>query len=312
MNSSLDPNKFSNPDITLDGSPRGKVQFNKLDTLWINTGTQCNLTCENCYIESSPTNDHLQYITWPEVKKFLDEIKNDSLQTKQIGFTGGEPFLNPHFIEILEKTLQEDFEVLILTNAYRVIDRYKEKLLTLKNNFPNKMTFRVSLDHHTLEVHEKERGKNTFIKTIENIKWLFSNGFQVGIAGRSLIQEDIKEATNSYIDLLGKENITINFDDPTLFTIFPEMQANKDVPEITEKCFDILSINPNHIMCSNSRMVVRKKGRNKPTVLACTLLAYQEEFEMGESLAESFKTVKLNHPFCAQFCILGGASCSAD
>ena len=46
-------------------------------------------------------------------------------------------------------------------------------------------------------------------------------------------------------------------------------------------------------------------------VLACTLLPYSEEFELGHSLEEAEKDVALNHPHCAKFCVLGGASCSA-
>ncbi|MDZ7826085.1 MAG: hypothetical protein U5R48_08865 [Gammaproteobacteria bacterium] len=54
---------FVDPERTLDGSQRARVALRKLETLWFNTGTQCNLTCENCYIESSPTNDALVYLS---------------------------------------------------------------------------------------------------------------------------------------------------------------------------------------------------------------------------------------------------------
>ncbi len=39
-----------------------------LETLWFNTGTLCNVTCRNCYIESSPRNDRLAYLTRDEVR----------------------------------------------------------------------------------------------------------------------------------------------------------------------------------------------------------------------------------------------------
>jgi hypothetical protein len=57
-------------------------------------------------------------------------------------------------------------------------------------------------------------------------------------------------------------------------------------------------------------MVVRRKGADAPAVLACTLLAYDEAFELGGSLLEAARPVALNHPHCARFCVLGGASCS--
>ena len=48
----LDPAKFRDPSVTADGSVRAVVALGRLNTLWINTGTLCNLTCANCYIES--------------------------------------------------------------------------------------------------------------------------------------------------------------------------------------------------------------------------------------------------------------------
>ena len=63
-------------------------------------------------------------------------------------------------------------------------------------------------------------------------------------------------------------------------------------------------------MCASSRMVVKRKGADAPAVLACTLLAYDEQFELGQTLREASKPVPLNHPHCAKFCVLGGAACS--
>ena len=82
-------NKFSDPFITSDGSTRASVALNQLQTLWFNTGTLCNLACANCYIESTPTNDRLEYISLTEVEGFLDEIRAQALGTREIGLTGG-------------------------------------------------------------------------------------------------------------------------------------------------------------------------------------------------------------------------------
>ena len=65
--SSLDPRKFQNPFVTAKGEKRAQVKLKALETLWFNTGTLCNLTCQHCYIESSPKNDRLVYLTAAEV-----------------------------------------------------------------------------------------------------------------------------------------------------------------------------------------------------------------------------------------------------
>src|SRR5260370_6301874 len=53
---------------------RSQVALRALNTLWFNTGTLCNLTCQHCYIESSPKNDRLAYLSAAEVGRYLDEI----------------------------------------------------------------------------------------------------------------------------------------------------------------------------------------------------------------------------------------------
>jgi hypothetical protein len=56
--------------------------------------------------------------------------------------------------------------------------------------------------------------------------------------------------------------------------------------------------------------VVKRKGEERPDVVACTLLPYDPNFSLGPTLAGAGGKVMLNHPHCARFCVLGGASCS--
>ena len=60
--------KFEHPDWTAKGERRASVPLIELETLWINTGSLCNITCRNCYIDSSPTNDRLVYLSASEVR----------------------------------------------------------------------------------------------------------------------------------------------------------------------------------------------------------------------------------------------------
>ena len=94
--------------------------------------------------------------------------------------------------------------------------------------------------------------------------------------------------------------------------ILPEMEPGADPPEITPACWSILNVSPDGIMCANARMVVRRKESVRPAVLACTLLPYDERFELGPTLKDASKPVYLAHKYCATFCVLGGASCGAS
>ena len=59
-------------------------------------------------------------------------------------------------------------------------------------------------------------------------------------------------------------------------------------------------------------MVIKRKGSADPLVVPCTLLPYDSKFELGYDLRDSSKSVSLNHPHCAKFCVLGGASCGVE
>ena len=307
----LDPRKFRDPDVTATGERRASVAFAALETLWINTGTLCNLTCSNCYIESSPWNDRLVYITEAEVAGYLDEIERDGLGTDEIGLTGGEPFMNPDIIAMLEDCLRRGFRTLVLTNAMRPMLKRKAALNDLNQRYGDRLVMRVSVDHYGPALHELERGKHAWRRMIEGTDWLAANGFNLHVAGRTFWGESETELREGYARLFAERGLPIDAFDPVELVLFPEMDAEADVPEITERCWGILDVKPETMMCATSRMVIKRKGADHPVVVSCTLLPYDSAFELGRTLAEAQRAVKLNHPHCARFCVLGGASCSA-
>lgn len=301
--------KFDHPLLTAKGEPRARVGLTALETLWFNTGTLCNIACHNCYIESSPKNDRLAYLPLADVKAYLDEIRAGKHSVKMIGFTGGEPFMNRDMIPILEETLGRGFEALVLTNAMRPMMRRREALKRLHEAHGRLLRFRVSLDDHRPAIHDAERGEGSFRLAMEGLRFLSASGFQIEIAGRRLGAEPESAARAGYRDLFRQEGVDVDCDDPVQLVIFPEMSPDADPPEITEACWGILNKSPADVMCANSRMVVRRKGAAHPAVVACTLIAYDERFELGRTLAEASKPVALNHRYCATFCVLGGAAC---
>ena len=304
--------KFQDPYNTLSGDERACVKFDSLKTLWVNTGTLCNIECANCYIESGPRNDRLAYIKASELRPFLNEIEQDLLGTSEIGFTGGEPFMNRDIILMLEDVLSRDFKALVLTNAMRPMQNRKKELLGLKHLFGENLKIRVSVDHYLPEKHEQERGKGSWKTMIEGLKFLSTEGFKVDVAGRTPWQENEEDMRSGYSALFAENKILIDAHDPVSLTLFPEMDENIDVPEITTACWEILGVAPENMMCANSRMLVKRKHEKKPVLIACTLLPYDKQFEMGNTISESLKAVWLNHPYCASFCVLGGGACSAN
>ncbi len=305
-----DPHKFQDPFVTAAGERRARVAHQSLDTLWFNTGTLCNLTCRHCYIESSPKNDRLAYLSAAEIGEYLDEIASLRLGTSLIGFTGGEPFMNPALPAMLELTLARGFRVLVLTNAMKPMHKMKPALLALGRRFGERLQIRVSIDHYGRGVHEAERGRRSWQPTIDGLRWLAENGFALSVASRLLSGESEAEIRRGFAALFAELGIAIDADDPAALTVFPEMDETTDVPEITEACWGILGKSPREVMCATSRMVVKFNGTARPTIIACTLLPYDPRFDLGPTLEGALGSVALNHPHCAKFCVLGGGACS--
>ena len=305
-----DGRKFADPDVTADGKTRASVPLVALRTLWFNTGTLCNLTCANCYIESSPSNDRLAYLECADVTGYLDQITELGLATQEIGFTGGEPFMNPSIIALLTASLERGYRTLVLTNAMPVMTRHADALLTLRARYGAKFVLRVSIDHYRRELHEEERGHHTWLPTLRGLKWLADNGFAINVAGRLRWGDGEAAMRDGFASLFSAEGIALNAADPIELVIFPEMDAAASVPEITTECWGILHKSPGDVMCASSRMVVRRKGDATPTIASCTLLPYEAQFDLGNRLDGALGPVKLNHPHCAKFCVLGGGRCS--
>jgi molybdenum cofactor biosynthesis enzyme MoaA len=299
--------KFNNLKLTADGKARAFIEAQDLKTLWFNTGTLCNLTCKNCYIESSPTNDRLSYLSFDEYLTMMNEAKQERFSLSEIGFTGGEPFLNKDFPKMLTHAVKQDLDVLVLTNAMKPMLNKKAEILTIDRD---RLTFRISIDHVDQIKHEQIRGANSYEPMMEGLRWLRDNGFKMSLATRLMWGESEEDTRKVFAKFISTNQLPIDAYSMKDLVTFTEMDVKKDTPEITTECWSILNKNPKTVMCSSSRMVVKKKGNKKPSVIACTLLPYDEAFDLGSSLKSSMQRIYLNHPHCSKFCVLGGSSCS--
>ena len=71
------------------------------------------------------------------------------MPTRLIGFTGGEPFMNPEIIGMLEDVLSAGCGALVLTNAMKPMRKLAAPLLALRETWQDRLRIRVSLDHYT-------------------------------------------------------------------------------------------------------------------------------------------------------------------
>jgi predicted phosphodiesterase len=289
------------------------VALEALETLWFNTGTLCNLACEGCYIESSPGNDRLGWLRLPAFRQVLDEAAQLHPELREIGLTGGEPFMNPDIEALIDCALARGYRVLVLTNAmtpmrqhFASIGRWRGRDLHL----------RVSLDHYTEPGHEALRGPRAWAPALEGIEALIAAGHAPTIAARFDPAVADEPATRAgFARLFAARGWRLDAFDRAQLVLFPEMVVPKDlqgddVQGVSAAAWAALRPRGTDAMCRTSRMVVQRKGVERVSVVACTLLPYEARFDLGTTLAEAARPVTLDHPNCARFCVFGAASCA--
>jgi len=215
--------------------------------------------------------------------------------------------MNKDIMKMIDYSLNKNFKVLVLSNAMKPMLNRTNELIKL--NHLN-LTLRVSIDHYQKEKHEEIRGKNTYDVMLQGLKWLNENNFNYTLATRLLWDEKEEDLRKNFGAFIKNNNLRLDTNSPKQLVTFAEMDEKIVTPEITTSCWDILKKDPNDVMCSWSRMVVRKKNSKSPSVIACTLLPYADEFDLGETLTNSLQKIYLNHKHCSKFCVLGGSSCS--
>ncbi len=290
---------------TTDGTPRGFIQSHTLDELWFHTGTACNLACPFCLEGSKPGDSRLQLMRYDDAKLFIDEAL--TLGVKQFSFTGGEPFINKDIIRILEYASSHR-PCLVLTNATEPLIKRLPQLVQLRAA-PNKIHFRVSLDHFEASKHDAGRGAGMFDCALSGLKRLYELGFSVSVANQVLPDLLPDEVARQFSIVLQKAALPEDL--PRIeFPEFHPPSTYIEAPQITESCMVQYQTKDSRqeFMCAFSRMVVKIDGRMK--VYACTLVDDDPEYALGETLAQSLQVpISMKHHRCYS-CFRFGASCS--
>ncbi|MDH3349251.1 MAG: DUF5714 domain-containing protein [Desulfobulbaceae bacterium] len=151
------------------------LKLNKLKELWFHLTDKCNLSCRHCLFGSSPAK--APTLQKEQLIKSIDQGFN--LGVRLFYFTGGEPFIYPDLIEIIQYVLEKDLHnhVVVLTNGL-LLENNLDKLLSLDHS---RLHLQVSLDGLE-DRHDYLRGKNSFARLVQNIKAARDNGLGVTVS----------------------------------------------------------------------------------------------------------------------------------
>jgi len=145
--------------------------LNRTGNLLIHLLNRCNLVCKHCYLNASQNGK--TELPFNLIQRTLDEA--NELGIKSVQFSGGEPLLYSHFLEVLESTIDKSFTVTLSTNG-TLIDDEVAKLLAKINAYV------VTSIDGPADYHDLFRGKKgSFAKTENGITRLIGLGIPVKI-----------------------------------------------------------------------------------------------------------------------------------
>lgn len=118
--------------------------------IWYDVTTVCDFNCKHCYSASGKRSpDELNTV---EAKHLIDQVAAKG--TFYIYFLGGEPFMRPDFIELVEHAKKVGLAVMINTNGWYLDDEVASRLAACGTD-----EIRFSLDGASPEIHDDFRGK---------------------------------------------------------------------------------------------------------------------------------------------------------
>lgn len=281
-----------------------KVELGHLDDLWFQvSGTLCNLTCNHCFISCSPKNRSFGFLTLEEVRRHLqDSVK---LGVKEYYFTGGEPFLNPDIVPILEETLQYG-PATVLTNATVFKDDWLSRLRTAEEDSRYSLEFRVSIDGFSPETNDPIRGEGTFERAMKGLLQLVEFGFlPIVTAARTWEDGEDVEVVAGFTQTLkdagySRPRIKIL---PTLRMGAEEDRTcgYRETERVTAEM--MADFDATQLVCQHSR-IVTDRG-----VHVCPILIEAPDSKLGDSLADALQPFPITHGACFT-CYQFGAICS--
>ncbi|MHC5064094.1 MAG: radical SAM protein [Planctomycetota bacterium] len=152
--------------------------------LYISITNTCNLRCQGCWVDVTKPR---QVIEFDDLDKLITNAKKHG--NRFFGILGGEPFLHPELMRVLEA--HPDCYFQIFTNGHFITDEVAADLRRIGNASPL-----ISIEGTEIISDERRKGKRVLEKTMAGIEACIRNRLITGIASsvcasnfKDLVQE---------------------------------------------------------------------------------------------------------------------------
>ncbi len=264
-----------------------QLPLETLHTLWLQTGTACNLSCPFCHEGSAPGDTRLPAMDYEHARQAMDAAL--ALGVRRFAFTGGEPLIHRDILRILEYALAHR-PALVLTNGTAPLIRRPHHLQRLRAT-PQPLQFRVSIDYPDEARHDAGRGLRNFRKALQGLSLLHQAGFATGITRRLEPDEDSAAIDARFRTLLTRHGLPPDLPLVALPELGP-LQAS-ELPGY------VIAGDPPAPLCTLSRTVCMQEGRL--AFLPCPLVDDDPRLLLPGPLQQACGTpITPTHPRCAQ------------
>ncbi|MEZ5572413.1 MAG: arsenosugar biosynthesis radical SAM protein ArsS [Halioglobus sp.] len=148
-----------------------QVHRAQLDTLQVNLGYLCNLSCVHCHVNAGPT--RIEQMSRETVDQVLAVMEHCGLHT--LDLTGGAPELNPHFRYMVRAARALGVRVIDRCNLTVLLEPGQEDLGEFLAQ--QRVEVSASLPCYLQENVEAQRGRGVYDASIEALQHLNALGY---------------------------------------------------------------------------------------------------------------------------------------
>ena len=149
------------------------IYRDKLQTLQVNLGYLCNLSCVHCHVNAGPTRKEIMSLEVVDV--IIQALRQFNVQT--LDLTGGAPEMNPHFRHLVSTARALGIEFIDRCNLMILLEPGFEDMAQFLAD--QQVTITASLPCYSEQNVEKQRGKGIFEGSIKALQKLNQLGYGV-------------------------------------------------------------------------------------------------------------------------------------
>lgn len=196
-----------------------EISRGPLETLQVNLGYKCNLSCTHCHVNAGPTRTEM--MGEKAVNQVLEFIHN--WPVKVLDLTGGAPEMNPHFKHLVSQARATGMEVIDRCNLTILQEPGYEDMAEFLAS--EGVVITASLPCYMEQNVEKQRGRGVYWESIAALQKLNKLGYgkdpalQLNLVynpdGVNLPPSQIELESDYKSELLGRHGVVFN----QLFTL---------------------------------------------------------------------------------------------